>query len=172
MGTAGQRSGRRAPSVSASEVAFRTGGHGDGDGPSATGGNSGRGWQRRAFRRAPDICSTNASTKFWKQPASMASFESLRAQFLCADGRTELGAGPVLSAAAGRVRCVYDMSRNEACVSVGRDQDTLAFAVALIRTVAQMGHSTYRHATALLVAADAGGSNGYRVRAWSKSSNS
>ena len=59
------------------------------------------------------------------------------------------------------------MARNEAWVSVGRDHDTPAFAVASIRHWWQeMGCDAYPDATALFITADAGGSNGYRSRAW------
>ena len=62
---------------------------------------------------------------------------------------------------------VYDMARNEAWVSVGRDHDTPAFAVASIRQWwTMMGRQAYPEAEALLITADAGGSNGYRCRAW------
>ena len=62
---------------------------------------------------------------------------------------------------------VYDMARNEAWVSVGRDHDTPAFAVAAIRQWwTMMGRQAYPHATALFITADAGGSNGYRARGW------
>ena len=62
---------------------------------------------------------------------------------------------------------VYDMGRNEAWVSVGRDHDTSEFAVASIRQWwKMMGQSAYPQAKALFITADAGGSNGYRVRAW------
>ena len=62
---------------------------------------------------------------------------------------------------------VYDMARNEAWVSVGRDHDTPAFAVASIRHWwRRMGRRAYPDATALYITADAGGSNGYRCRAW------
>jgi len=64
---------------------------------------------------------------------------------------------------------VYDMARNEAWVSVGRDHDTPAFAVASIRQWwTMMGRRAYPHATALFITADAGGSNGYRCRAWKR----
>ena len=59
------------------------------------------------------------------------------------------------------------MARNEAWVSVGQDHDTPAFAVASIRHWWQrMGRRAYPTATDLFITADAGGSNGYRVRAW------
>jgi hypothetical protein len=62
---------------------------------------------------------------------------------------------------------VYDMGRNEAWVNVGRDHDTPGFAVASIRRWWNaMGKSRYREAQELYITADAGGSNGYRSRAW------
>ena len=62
---------------------------------------------------------------------------------------------------------VYDMARNEACVTVGRDHDTPAFAVASIRRWwMTMGRKAYPKAKELFITADAGGSNGYRARAW------
>lgn len=62
---------------------------------------------------------------------------------------------------------VYDMGRNEAWVNVGRDHDTPAFAVASIRRWwTAMGKSRYPNAEELYITADAGGSNGYRSRAW------
>jgi len=62
---------------------------------------------------------------------------------------------------------VYDMARNEAWVSVGRDHDTPAFAVASIRQWwKMMGKRAYPDAKTLFITADAGGSNGYRSRAW------
>jgi hypothetical protein len=64
---------------------------------------------------------------------------------------------------------VYDMARNEAWVSVGRDHDTPAFAVASIRQWwTMMGRRAYPAAEALYITADAGGSNGYRSRAWKR----
>jgi hypothetical protein len=64
---------------------------------------------------------------------------------------------------------VFDMTRNEAWVSVGRDHDTPAFAVESIRQWWRtMGLPAYPNATELLITADAGGSNGYRTRAWKK----
>jgi hypothetical protein len=62
---------------------------------------------------------------------------------------------------------VYDMARNEAWVSVGRDHDTPAFAAASIRQWwKMMGRRAYPTAKALYITADSGGSNGYRARAW------
>lgn len=62
---------------------------------------------------------------------------------------------------------VYDMGLNEAWVNVGRDHDTPGFAVASIRRWwSAMGQSRYPDAQALYITADAGGSNGYRARAW------
>lgn len=62
---------------------------------------------------------------------------------------------------------VYDMGRNEAWVSVGKSHDTPQFAVASIRRWWEsMGRSAYPNASSLFITADAGGSNGYRSRAW------
>jgi len=62
---------------------------------------------------------------------------------------------------------VYDLAQNEAWVSVGTDHDTAAFAVESIRRWWwSMGQPVYPEATRLLITADAGGSNGYRLRLW------
>jgi Rhodopirellula transposase DDE domain len=62
---------------------------------------------------------------------------------------------------------IYDLGANTGWVSVGTDHDTAAFAVATLRRWwEQVGRAAYPAATRLLVTADAGGSNGYRVRAW------
>jgi hypothetical protein len=62
---------------------------------------------------------------------------------------------------------VYDLGADEGWVSVGDDADTAGFAVATIgRWWAQMGQLRYPKAKRLLICADAGGSNGYRIRAW------
>ncbi|MEU9015940.1 ISAzo13 family transposase [Streptomyces sp. NPDC048479] len=62
---------------------------------------------------------------------------------------------------------IYDVAANTGWVSVGTDHDTAAFAVASIRRWWQArGHHDYPRATRLLITADAGGSNGYRTRAW------
>jgi hypothetical protein len=61
---------------------------------------------------------------------------------------------------------VYDVGRNSGWVSVGVDHDTATFAVATLRRWwQQVGSHTYPEAERLLVCANAGGSNGYRVRA-------
>jgi hypothetical protein len=62
---------------------------------------------------------------------------------------------------------VYDVFRNEGWVSVGVDHDTAEFAVESIRRWwRNMGMSAYPDAQELFVTADAGGSNGSRVRLW------
>jgi Rhodopirellula transposase DDE domain len=62
---------------------------------------------------------------------------------------------------------VYDLGANAGWVSVGTDHDTAAFAVATLRHWwEQAGRVAYPHAERLLITADAGGSNGYRIRAW------
>ena len=62
---------------------------------------------------------------------------------------------------------VYDLSRNEGWVSVGVDHDTAHFAVNAIRSWwKRMGRPAYPGASHLWITADAGGSNGPRVRLW------
>jgi transposase len=62
---------------------------------------------------------------------------------------------------------VYDLARNQGWVNVGCDHDTAAFAVESIRRWWKgMGSKAYRGVRKLLICADAGGSNGYRVRQW------
>ena len=62
---------------------------------------------------------------------------------------------------------VYDTTNNQGWVSVGDTADTAEFAVEAIRRWwNQMGRTRFPNATRLLITADAGGSNGYRVRAW------
>jgi Rhodopirellula transposase DDE domain len=64
---------------------------------------------------------------------------------------------------------VYDLASDAGWVSVGTDRDTAAFAVETIRRWWNArGRADYPAAGRLLVTADAGGSNGYRTRAWKK----
>lgn len=62
---------------------------------------------------------------------------------------------------------VYDIGINQGWVSVGISSDTAEFAVNTIRTWwYKMGLAHYPEATELMITADCGGSNGYRVRLW------
>ena len=62
---------------------------------------------------------------------------------------------------------VYDIGRNEGWVNVGITRDTAQFAANSIRRWwTRMGCCRFPHATRLLITADAGGSNGYRLRLW------
>ena len=62
---------------------------------------------------------------------------------------------------------IYDVQRNTGFVNVGTDHDTATFAVASIRGWwHQEGRRLYPTATELLITADGGGSNGYRLRLW------
>jgi len=61
----------------------------------------------------------------------------------------------------------YDIAQNRALVNVGVTHDTAEFAVESIRGWWQvLGRKTYPSAKRLLICADAGGSNGNRLRAW------
>ena len=62
---------------------------------------------------------------------------------------------------------VYDIGKNIGWVNVGTDHDTASFAMASIRRWwLGMGREIYPRAADLLICADCGGSNGYRVRLW------
>lgn len=62
---------------------------------------------------------------------------------------------------------IYDVGRNTGFVNVGTDHDTGAFAVASIRGWWRAeGRRLYPQAKTLLITADGGGSNGYRLRQW------
>lgn len=62
---------------------------------------------------------------------------------------------------------VYDVTHNEAGVSVGISRDTAEFAVASIRRWwKRLGKKRFPKATRLLITADSGGSNSPRTRLW------
>jgi Rhodopirellula transposase DDE domain len=62
---------------------------------------------------------------------------------------------------------IYDLGRNTGFVNVGTDHDTGAFAVASIRGWWRAeGRRLYGQARRLLITADGGGSNGWRLRLW------
>ena len=61
----------------------------------------------------------------------------------------------------------YDVARDEALVNVGITHETAEFAVESLRRWWRMlGKRAYPRARRLLICADAGGSNGSRLRAW------
>ena len=62
---------------------------------------------------------------------------------------------------------VYDIENNQGWVSVGLSHDTAEFSVNTIRSWwNEMGKPLYPDAESLLITADGGGSNGYRLRLW------
>jgi len=62
---------------------------------------------------------------------------------------------------------LFDISKNEGYVNVGINHDTGEFAVASIRRWWEhLGKSRYPKSKKILITADAGGSNGYRLRLW------
>jgi Rhodopirellula transposase DDE domain len=64
-------------------------------------------------------------------------------------------------------RGVYDLQHNLGWVTVGCSHDTASFAVESIRRWwREMGHALYPRAEQVLIGADSGGSNGYRIRLW------
>lgn len=62
---------------------------------------------------------------------------------------------------------IYDIGKNKGWVNVGITSDTAEFAVNAIRSWwHNMGKEDYPKASKLMITADCGGSNGYRVRLW------
>jgi len=62
---------------------------------------------------------------------------------------------------------VYDVGENVGWVSVGISSDTAEFAVQSIRNWwYEMGKGEYAKSEKIMITADCGGSNGYRVRLW------
>ena len=62
---------------------------------------------------------------------------------------------------------IFELTRNKGFVNVGTDHDTATFAVASIRAWWRaQGRRAYPKARRLLITADAGGSNGSRLRLW------
>jgi hypothetical protein len=62
---------------------------------------------------------------------------------------------------------IFDLGRNTGFVNVGTDHDTGAFAVASIRGWWRFeGRKLYPATRTLLITADGGGSNGWRLRLW------
>jgi hypothetical protein len=64
---------------------------------------------------------------------------------------------------------IYDISANAGWVTVGIDHDTAEFAANSIGFWwCNMGKERYPAATSLMITADGGGSNGYRLRLWKR----
>ena len=62
---------------------------------------------------------------------------------------------------------IYDLGQNTGFVNVGTDHDTATFAVASIRGWWRAeGRGLYPRTKRLVITADGGGSNGYRLRLW------
>jgi hypothetical protein len=64
---------------------------------------------------------------------------------------------------------IYDIGRNVGFVNVGTDHDTAEFAVAsLLGWWQHDGRKEYSGVDRILITADGGGSNGYRLRLWKR----
>jgi len=64
---------------------------------------------------------------------------------------------------------IYDLKQNKGWVSIGINNDTAEFAVNTIRTwYYEVGRVAYPEMKSLLITADCGGGNGYRVRLWKR----
>jgi hypothetical protein len=64
---------------------------------------------------------------------------------------------------------VYDIINDDGCVNIGVNHHTVEFAVNSIRVWwNEMEHEKFPDAKRLLVTADSGGSNGYKVGLWKR----
>lgn len=64
---------------------------------------------------------------------------------------------------------IYDIGKDQGYINVGINHDTSEFAVASIKRWWQhLGKKQYPRSKKLLITADSGGSNGYRLRLWKK----
>jgi hypothetical protein len=64
---------------------------------------------------------------------------------------------------------IYDLGDDQGYVNVGIDHDTGEFSVASIRRWWEhLGKKRYAKSTRLMITADSGGSNGYRLKLWKK----
>ena len=64
---------------------------------------------------------------------------------------------------------IYDIAHDQGYVNVGMNHDTAEFSVASIkRWWQQLGKERYSQSKRLMITADSGGSNGYRLRLWKK----
>jgi hypothetical protein len=103
-----------------------------------------------------------------KKKELLGNYENARQwQHLRSPERVKVHDFPVPSVPRAYPYGIYDLGRNTGFVNVGTDHDTGAFAVASIRGWWRAeGQRLYRTATRLLITADGGGSNGYRLRQW------
>lgn len=62
---------------------------------------------------------------------------------------------------------IYDLESNKGWLSLGISHDTAEFAVASLRDWwKEVGQLRYKQSESIMITADCGGSNGYRVRLW------
>jgi hypothetical protein len=119
---------------------------------------------RRHLRRGEPVVSVDA-----KKKELIGSYKNAGAEWRPAKAPRKVNTYDFIDKEAGKAipYGVYDVKLNRGFVSVGTDANTAAFAVATLRSWwAVEGARAYAKARRLLICADAGGSNGYRVRLW------
>jgi hypothetical protein len=119
---------------------------------------------RRHLRRGEPVVSVDA-----KKKELIGSYKNAGAEWRPAKAPRKVNTYDFIDKEAGKAipYGVYDVKLNRGFVSVGTDGNTAAFAVATLRSWwAVEGTRAYAKARRLLICADAGGSNGYRVRLW------
>jgi transposase len=119
---------------------------------------------RRHLRRGEPVVSVDT-----KKKELIGNYKNSGREWRPAQGPRKVNTYDFVDKQAGKAipYGVYDIKLNRGFVSVGTDADTAAFAVATLRSWwAVEGATAYPKARRLLVCADAGGSNGYRLRLW------
>lgn len=106
-----------------------------------------------------------------KKKENIGNFKNNGREYRPKGKPTEVNVYDFIDKAKGKVAPygIYDLLKNEGFVNVGISADTAEFAVNSIRLWwYTMGKTTYPAATELMITADCGGSNGYRVRLWKR----
>lgn len=119
---------------------------------------------RRHLRRGEPVVSVDT-----KKKELIGNYKNGGAEWRPAGEPEEVNTYDFIDPTAGKAipYGIYDIRRNRGFVSVGIDADTAAFAVAALRSWWRIeGARAYPKTRRLLICADAGGSNGYRVRQW------
>jgi DNA-binding phage protein len=119
---------------------------------------------RRHLRRGEPVVSVDT-----KKKELVGTYKNSGTEWRPAKDRRRVNTYDFIDKQAGKAipYGVYDIKLNRGFVSVGTDADTAAFAVATLRSWWTVeGGKAYPRARRLLICADAGGSNGYRIRLW------
>jgi len=106
-----------------------------------------------------------------KKKENIGSYKNAGREYRKKENPEKVGVYDFINKELGKVAPygIYDLSLNNGFVNVGITSDTAEFAVNSIRSWwHEMGKQAYPQAKKLLITADGGGSNGYRIRLWKR----